>query len=91
MQYQLLITFNTDREVTPGELADLEGACIAQIDEPMTWTDEGDFIRADFTVSNTETAWVSKETNACKHCDATDSHNFGQCISCGEQDDALTA
>lgn len=24
-------------------------------------------------------------TTECKHCDATDTENFGQCISCGEQ------
>jgi hypothetical protein len=24
----------------------------------------------------------------CKHCDATDSYNFGQCISCDEQQEA---
>jgi hypothetical protein len=29
--------------------------------------------------------------DACKHCDATDSFNFGQCISCGEQQHTTTA
>lgn len=24
--------------------------------------------------------------NVCQYCDATDSYNFGQCISCGEQE-----
>lgn len=56
--YELRITFTTDRELTAGELADLEGACIAQIDEPMTWTDEGDFIKLDASVKNSETTWV---------------------------------
>jgi hypothetical protein len=59
MHYQLNISFTTDRELTIGEQADLAGACIAQIDEPMTWTDEGDFIRADFKVTEAQIDWGS--------------------------------
>ena len=28
-------------------------------------------------------------STVCKHCDASDSFNFGQCISCGEQESVV--
>lgn len=29
-------------------------------------------------------------STVCKHCDASDSFNFGQCISCGEQETVVS-
>lgn len=54
VNYTITFTFTTDRPMTDGELADMEGACTAQIVEPMTWTDQGDFVDADFKVSDLE-------------------------------------
>jgi hypothetical protein len=38
-------------------------------------------------VKYVKSSWddLFEKENECKHCNATDSFNFGQCISCGEQ------
>jgi hypothetical protein len=41
MKHRITIVFETDRELTPDEVDDIIVACVAQVEEPQTRTDDG--------------------------------------------------
>ena len=49
IKYVFMITFTTDRELTPEEVSELANACAVQIEDPHTWED-GQSVRASFSV-----------------------------------------
>ena len=48
-KYVMVLTFTTDRELTPEEVAELANACAVQVEDPHTWSD-GESVRASFSV-----------------------------------------
>ena len=41
MKHKITIVFETDRELTPDEVDDIIVACVVQVEEPQTRTDDG--------------------------------------------------
>lgn len=50
--YSLRVSFTTNRILTKSELDALENAIAAQVEDPHVPNEDGDYVRAEFTVRN---------------------------------------
>ena len=52
IEHKIMITFMASRPLSFDEMCDIEGAVAAQVEEPQVHNEDGDYVDADFEVSD---------------------------------------
>jgi hypothetical protein len=64
IEHKVMVSFFASRPLTADEMCDIEGALAAQVEEPMVHNEVGDYVDADFDVSNVEINFLIAGINA---------------------------